>query len=68
MLKCPIYNTVNACDVNSNCLFLRNGGCAIVLAATIAEENKKTMISIMGQLNDFDRKLRLIGQHLNLNL
>jgi hypothetical protein len=68
MLKCPIYNTTNACDVNNNCLFLRDGGCAIVLAATIAEENKRTMASIMGQIDALDYKLRLIGNHLNLNL
>lgn len=61
MLKCPIYNTINACDINSNCLFLRNGGCAIVLSATISEENKKQIMALTQQINNFEYKLdRLI--------
>lgn len=61
MQKCPIYNTINACDVNSNCLFLRNGGCAIVLGATISEENKKQITALTQQLGNLEYKLdRLI--------
>lgn len=61
MQKCPIYNTVNACDLNSDCLFLRNGGCAIVLAPIIAEENKKQITALSQQLGNLEYKLdRLI--------
>ena len=66
MLKCPIYNTVNACDLNSNCLFLRNGGCAIVLGATISEENKKQITALSQQMHDIENQLDQIMRTLRL--
>ena len=57
MKKCPIYNTINACDLNSNCLFLRNGGCAIVLAPLIAEDNQKKIVALSQQLTNLEYKL-----------
>ena len=39
MGECPVYNIDDACTVNKNCLFLRDGSCAIVIAPLIAEEN-----------------------------
>jgi|Deesub1362A_J573_1020465.scaffolds.fasta_scaffold11072_5 hypothetical protein len=35
MQKCPISGNFK-CD--SNCLWLRNAGCAVVLAATLSED------------------------------
>ena len=57
-LKCPIYNSTNACDMNSNCLFLRNGGCAIVLGATLADENKKKVNQLSDKIDTIDYNLR----------
>lgn len=64
MMKCPIYNAVNACTVNSNCLFLRNGGCAIVLSATIAEENKRQMAALSQQVQSLSYQLSDLTQRL----
>lgn len=65
MLKCPIYNSTNACDVHSDCLFLRNGGCSLVLSATIAEENQKKLKTLESQLVNLDYKLNSIISILN---
>ncbi len=62
--KCPIYNSTNACQVNSNCLFLRNGGCAIVLGATLAEENAKAIKKLENQLNNIEYNLQIINNNI----
>jgi|TARA_B100001964_G_C14051013_1_gene517032 hypothetical protein len=62
--KCPIYNATNACDVNPNCLFLRDGGCAIVLAGTIAEENKGKISQLKQQLDTIEYNVRSIADSL----
>ncbi len=59
-LKCPIYNDTSACDKNRNCLWLRTGGCAIVLAATIGEENSKRIKQLESEIS------HLSGQITNL--
>lgn len=58
--KCPIYNSPNACQTNSSCLFLRNGGCAIVLGATLAEDNAKEIKRLSNQLNNIEYQLQNI--------
>lgn len=58
--KCPIYNSTNACDIHGDCLFLRNGGCSLVLSATIAEENQHTLINLEAQINNLENKLNWI--------
>ncbi len=68
MLKCPIYNAHNACDVNPDCLFLRNAGCAIVLGATATFENQEKIGILEQQLNTIDHNLRLIAQSLKTQL
>ena len=65
MQKCPIYNTIGACTVNSNCLFLRNGGCAVVLAPIIAEENKKK-ITALSQKMDNIQSITAATKYLNI--
>jgi hypothetical protein len=65
MLRCPIYNSTNACDVHSDCLFLRNGGCSLVLSATIAEENREKLRTLETRLFDLDYKLNSIINILN---
>ena len=64
MSKCPIYNTANACDLNPDCLFLRVGGCAIVMSATIAIENQKKIDRLEKQLRDIDYNVLSIAQLL----
>lgn len=65
MSKCPIYNTHNACDANRDCLFLRNGGCAVVLGATLAEENKKKLNSLDSDIDDLRRTLNNLVNTVN---
>jgi hypothetical protein len=63
-LICPIYNTGNACDVHRNCLFLRNGGCAVVLGATLAEENAKAIKKLENQLSTIEHNLQVINNNI----
>jgi len=60
MLRCPIYNSTNACDLHSDCLFLRNAGCSLVLSATIAEENKNVLKNLEVQMNNLESKINWI--------
>jgi hypothetical protein len=64
MNRCPIYNSVGACDMHSDCLFLRNGGCAIVLAATLADENSKEIKRLSSKLDSLEYNLSLILRKL----
>lgn len=50
-MKCPIYNDNFACSRHPDCLFNKNGGCAIVLAATISDDNQR---AIQGLKNDIE--------------
>jgi hypothetical protein len=52
MTRCPIYDSTNACSTHSDCLFLRNGGCAILLGAEIADENSKMIKQLQTQISD----------------
>lgn len=63
--KCPIYDSLNACDTQ-NCLFLRSGGCAIVLAAILAEENNKKLADISSRLADIEYTLDLIRRKIDI--
>lgn len=56
--KCPIYNSHTACQENRDCLFNRAGGCALVLAVTIAESNEKKLQSIQDEINTISHSLR----------
>lgn len=56
MLKCPIYDDSVNCEYQ-NCLFLRRGGCAIVLAATISEENQKAIGVIESKIDQLEATL-----------
>ena len=60
MSRCPIYNLTNACDVHSDCLFLRNGGCSLVLSVMIAEDNQKKLDSLESQLFNLETKIAWI--------
>lgn len=64
-LKCPFYNTTNACNLNKNCLFLRNGGCAIILAATMAEANQKAVQQLGNRLDSIEHNVSLIARYVN---
>jgi len=59
-LRCPIYDSTTACDTHKDCLLRRNAGCALVLAATIGEENRKHLQSVEAQLGDVQRKLNVL--------
>ena len=62
-LKCPFYG--NTTDCNDECLFLRDGGCAIILAATIGDENKIKIEELSHQMINIDNKLNQIISVLN---
>lgn len=64
MQKCPIYNTTNACDVNPTCLFLRNGGCAVVLAATLAEQSMNEVKRLSDQVSGIQGQLQIIANSI----
>lgn len=65
MLRCPIYNSTTACDVHGDCLLLRNGGCSLVLAATIAEKNQKKLEDIELKLGNLESQLNSIINTMN---
>lgn len=62
MQRCPISH--NACTMHSDCLFLRAGGCAIVLAPQIAEENSKQIKKLSKKLDAIDYNLQVIASQL----
>ena len=64
MFKCPIYNEVYACDRHPDCLFNRDGGCAIVLGATIPDENAKKLGEIDDRLANVEYILQSIVNRL----
>lgn len=61
MKKCPIYDSTNACTENPNCLFLRQGGCTLILSATIAEDNQKKLIQLERKIDELDYMIRNIA-------
>ncbi len=63
--KCPIYNSTNACNENPDCLFRRQGGCAIILGLEIDIENEKRLKDLQDQLSILDHNVRLIAQAMN---
>ena len=63
MSKCPFNSIVGDC--NENCLFLRKGGCVLILAATIAEENNENISSLSQQISDIEFKLKQINNNLS---
>jgi len=65
MPTCPIYNSSSACDAHPDCLFLRRGGCAVLLGATIAEDNKKKIVTLESKLDAIDYNLRLLIDAFN---
>lgn len=68
MARCPIYDSANACDQHRDCLFLRQGGCAIILGMKAALANEEKLDSITQRLAVIDHNLRLIAQALNSRL
>jgi hypothetical protein len=54
MNKCPFYNSYSACTTHPDCLFLRKGGCAIVLAPQIAEQNQQEIKNLQSQLSNIE--------------
>jgi hypothetical protein len=66
--RCPIYNNVMACDTHPDCLFLRNGGCAVVLAATLGDENQKDIKQLRSEVQDVGAMLRGLIDALNRGL
>lgn len=65
MLKCPFYDSYSACSLHSDCLFLKEGGCSLVLSVTIGEENQKKLKSVETELNNLNYKVDSIMNTLN---
>lgn len=64
--KCPFFpNDYNPCDTK-DCFLKRNGGCAIILAATIAEENKRKIEKIDEKMDSIDYKVRIINDNIGI--
>ncbi len=63
--RCPIYNSTDACNIHSDCLFLRNGDCSVVLSVTIAKDNQKKLRDLEIQLDGVEYKLNSIIQAVN---
>lgn len=64
-LVCPIYNSSNACTQHSNCLFLRQGGCAIILAMNFGAKNQELLEKIDRRLSAVEQNIRTIANALN---
>ena len=63
-LYCPIFpNEQNPCN-NHSCLFYRNEGCAIVLAATISDENRTKIAELNQKIDNLNYDIQEIKQKL----
>lgn len=56
-LKCPIYNSYAACKENPDCLFLREGGCAVILGMQAAHKNQDTLHALQTQIQSLHYSL-----------
>ena len=63
--KCPIYNSYAACDENPDCVFLRTGGCAVILGMDKSFDNEQKLAEIQTQLNTVTSNLHNIINGLN---
>jgi len=64
-LYCPIFpNEQNPCN-NHKCLFYRNEGCAIVLAATLADENRININKLNQKIDNLDNDIQEIKRKLS---
>jgi len=65
ILKCPFYPTeINPCTTHNDCLFNRVGGCAIVLAALNAIDNKEKLNEVIDKLLDIEDELERLKRKL----
>lgn len=62
MTFCPIINQYNC---RQDCFFLRNGGCALVLAATISDANQKKINNLERKLDDIIYNQEIINSNKN---
>jgi uncharacterized Rmd1/YagE family protein len=65
MARCPIYDSPTACDQHRDCLFLRDGGCAIVLSMQKAFDNEKRLKNIEETVAAIHNNVRSIIDYLN---
>lgn len=65
MGRCPIYDSDRACDQHRDCLFLRNGGCAIVLGMQKAFDNEKRLKSLEGTVHAIHNNLLSLIDYFN---
>jgi hypothetical protein len=63
-LICPILNTTDACNTHKNCLFLRNGGCAVVLSAVLAEKADTKIDELMTHVKSAENEIRSLRAEL----
>jgi hypothetical protein len=66
MLKCPIYDQEGACEIHKDCMFLRNENCAIVVTATMTDENNTRIHGLSKRITQLDQKLTRIMRHLKV--
>ena len=57
-LKCPIYNSYNACAAHPDCAFLRTDNCAVLVSASLAEENAKEVQRLSKKMDAMDDNIR----------
>ncbi len=57
-LKCPIFNSYNSCAAHPDCIFLRKDNCAILLSASLAEENAKEVQRLCKKMDAMDTTFR----------
>lgn len=54
-LKCPFYGNTTGCT--DECLFMRTGGCAIILSAINSEDNNARVEELENQVSNMENKL-----------
>ena len=54
---CPIYNSPMACGEHPNCLFLRQGGCAVVLSAILSDQCNKEVQTLNARVANLENSI-----------
>ncbi len=60
MFHCPLYNSYNACATFSDCVFLRESGCAIVLSADAFVKEEEKLKEIEQKLSWIENTLQAL--------
>ncbi|MDP2736476.1 MAG: hypothetical protein Q8O59_01670 [bacterium] len=63
MLYCPIVQQYNC---HPNCLFLRSGGCSMVLAATISDSNEQKIKTLEYKLDQIVYNQSILERKINI--